>query len=172
MKYIRRIVGTVILLPFLLCLLACNGEAESSLFYQAQECRFTGVCALEDGEYTVQISLHTDGSRELLMIAPETVAGCTYLRDAAGDYYFCYEEMTMPIAGNPTVETVFGLFSLKQSDLLSAKLEENAGEGLNVLQFAGGVTVYLSSTDGLPLRFEHPLLTLTLRADQRELQSP
>lgn len=172
MRFIGRILGIVGIWAVLLGTVSCDGEVENSLFYQEQECVFTGVCALEDGDYTVQISLHTDGSRELLLIAPETVTGCSYIRDAAGVYHFRCEEMTLPIAANPTVETIFGLFSLKQSDLLSARLEKNAGEGLNVLEFAGGVTVYLSSADGLPLRFEHPLLTLTLRSDKREIRSP
>ena len=171
MRKIRSLMGIVWMGVLLFGLLSCGTEVDSSLSYQEKECLFTGVCALADGEYTVQIALHTDGSRELLLIAPETVAGCRYIRDAAGAYHFCCEGVTVPVAGNPTVETIFGLFALQQSDLLSARLEENAGEGLNVLEFAGGVTLYLSSADGLPLRIEHPLLTLTLRADRRETLS-
>ncbi|MBQ8287388.1 MAG: hypothetical protein IJX76_01285 [Clostridia bacterium] len=170
---ILRIWITILLTAVLLAALpSCGGDPDDSLSYQEQECVFTGVCKLEDGDYTLQISLHTDGSRELLFLSPETLSGCRYIRDAAGAYSFICEDTVLPVAGNPTVETVFGLFELKESDLLSAELEENAGEGLNVLTFAGDVTVYLSSADGLPLRFEHPLLTLTLHADGREVAKP
>ncbi|MBQ7354055.1 MAG: hypothetical protein IJW62_00885 [Clostridia bacterium] len=167
-KWIAAMLGAVLLV--LLC--CCGKEGAGTLSYQEQECVFTGVCALEDGDYTVQISLHTDGSRELLFLSPETLTGCRYVRDAAGAYSFICADTVFPVAGNPTVETVFGLFALDEADLLSADLEENAGEGLNVLTFSGDVKVYLSSADGLPLRFEHPLLTLTLRADGRQILSP
>lgn len=154
-----------------LLLTACRGDPDGSLAYQGKECTFTGVCTLEDGEYTLQIHTRPDGSGELLFLSPETLEGCRYLRTEGGEYTFIAEDVSLPVAANPTVEAIFGLFRLKESDLLSAKVAENAGEGLNVLTFAGDVTVYLSSTDGLPLRFEHPLLTLTLHSDGREIVS-
>lgn len=169
MKFLYRWLVVLLVAVLPTAFVSCAEEPNGSLSYQEQECVFTGVCTLEDGDYTVQISLHADGGRELLFLAPETLAGCRYVRDAAGAYSFVCEDTALPVAGNPTVETVFGLFELKESDLMTADLEEVAGEGLNVLTFAGGVTVYLSSADGLPLRFEHPLLTLTLRADGRQI---
>ena len=167
MKILRTWISVLLTAALLWLLPACGEETGSSLSYQEKECVFTGVCKLEDGDYTVQISLHADKSRELLFLTPETLSGCRYVRDASGAYSFICEDTVLPVAGNPTVETVFGLFELKESDLLTADLDENAGEGLNVLTFAGDVTVYLSSADGLPLRFEHPILTLTLHADGR-----
>ena len=150
-------------------LVACSGDPSGSLSYQEKECTFTGVCALEDGEYTLQIHVRPDGSGELLFLSPDSLSGCRYLRTQAGEFSFIAEDTVLPVAANPTVETIFGLFRLKESDLISAKVAENAGEGLNVLTFSGDVTVYLSSVDGLPLRFEHPLLTLTLHSDGREI---
>ena len=169
MKRIWQAIGALTLCVGVLS--GCRNDPGGSLSYQEKECTFTVVCALEDGEYTLQIHTRPDGSGEILFLAPETLAGCRYLRTAGGEYSFIAEDTVLPVAGNPTVETIFGLFRLKEADLLSAKVAENAGEGLNVLTFAGEVTVYLSSVDGLPLRFEHPLLTLTLHSDGREILS-
>lgn len=171
MRYVRRIGGWLLGLLLLWGLLSCGEDPTELLSYQERECIFTGVCQLADGEYTVKIYLHADGGRELVFLAPETLAGCRYVRDTAGVYSFICEDAVLPVAGNPTVETIFGLFALNPTELLSAELSKNAGEGLNVLQFAGDVTVYLSSVDGLPLRFEHPLLTLTLHADKSQILS-
>lgn len=167
MKQFWKIMGVMILCVGLLS--ACGDDPAGSLSYQEKECAFTGVCALEDGEYTLQIHTRPDGSGELLFLSPETLEGCRYLRTEGGEYSFIADDTVLPVAANPTVETIFGLFRLKESDLLSAKVAKNAGEGLNVLTFSGDVTVYLSSVDGLPLRFEHPLLTLTLHSDSREI---
>ncbi len=142
---------------------SCADEAEASLFYQEEERTFTGVCVLEDGSYTVEIELRKDGSRRLTFLEPETLAGCSYLRAADGSYTFAAEGAVFPVAKNPTTETIFGLFALKESDLLFAKVDQNAGVQINVLTFAGDVTVYIDRASGLPLRMEHPLLTLTLR---------
>lgn len=169
MNAMQRILATGCLLAILLFTVSCGDDPSGSLSYQDKDCVFTGVCKLEDGEYTVQIHIQPDGSRELLFIAPETLAGCSYQRTPQGEYSFTAEDTVFPVSANPTVETIFGLFELDEADLLSASVDENSGAGLNVLTFAGDVTVYLSSEDGLPLRFEHPLLTLTLHADGREM---
>lgn len=167
MKRIAQMLGCWILLT--LALTACGKDVYGLLEYQKREATYTGICELEDGTYTLQIHTRPNGSGEILFLAPETLEGCRYLRTEGGEYSFIAEDTILPVAANPTIETIFGLFQLKESDLLSAKVAENAGEGLNVLTFAGDVTVYLSSKDGLPLRFEHPLLTLTLHSDHREI---
>lgn len=169
LKTFRNLWAIILMGTLLLSVLSCRKDPDGSLSYQEKDCVFTGVCTLEDGDYTIEITLHADGGKELLFVTPETLTGCRYVRDASGAYTFICEDTALPVAGNPTVETVFGLFELQETDLLSADVVENAGEGLNVLRFAGDVTVYLSSTDGLPLRFEHPLLTLTLHADRRRV---
>ncbi len=148
---------------------ACTDRDTGYLEYQDKDATFVGTCKLADGEYVLQIKLREDGSRSLIFLSPETVEGCGYFRSAEGDYCFSVDDMTLPVEENPTVKAIFDLFSLKESDLISASVTENSGEGLNVLKFAGDITVFLSSSDGLPLRFEHPLLTLTLRADSRQI---
>lgn len=167
MKGFWKVIGGMLLIVGVLA--ACKDSPSGSLSYQDKECTFTGVCTMEDGEYTLQIHTRPDGSGEILFLAPETLEGCRYLRTQGGEYSFVADDTVLPVAANPTVETIFGLFRLKESDLLSAKVAENAGEGLNVLTFSGDIVVYLSSRDGLPLRLEHPLLTLTLHSDGREL---
>lgn len=145
---------------------ACSGQDGDYLSYQSQDATFVGTCTLPDGEYVMEIRLVSDGGRSLTFLSPEAVEGCSYYRSPEGDYAFTVDDMTLPVHENPTAKAIFDLFSLDEDDLLSASLEENAGVGLNVLEFAGDVTVYLSSEDGSPLRFEHPLLTLTLHSDR------
>lgn len=159
----------LILLVCLLVLLsavACTERDADYLGYQTQDATFVGTCKLPDGEYMMEIRVMADGGRSLTFLSPETVEGCSYFRSAEGDYCFMVDDMSLPVEENPTAKAIFDLFSLNESDLISATLDSNAGVGLNVLEFEGDVTVYLSSANGLPLRFEHPLLTLTLHADQ------
>lgn len=145
---------------------ACTDQREDYLSYQSQDATFVGTCRLTDGEYVMEIRLMSDGGRSLTFLSPETVEGCSYFRSAEGDYCFMVDDTALPINEHPTAKAIFDLFSLDEDDLITASVDENAGVGLNVLEFEGDVTVYLSSADGLPLRFEHPLLTLTLHTDQ------
>lgn len=151
-----------LLLTITILLFGCAGKSEGSLDYQKRDCTFTGVCELADGSYTLKISTHPDGSGELEFLTPETLTGCRYLRTAGGEYSFATEDCLFPVAANPTVEAIFGLFALRESDLISAKLSESTGQELNILTFEGDIKVYLSSDSGLPLRFEHPLLVLNI----------
>lgn len=144
---------------------SCADRDADYLSYQSQDSTFVGTCILPDGEYVIEIGLQSDGGRSLTFLSPETIEGCSYFRSAEGDYAFTVDDMTLPVSEHPTAEAIFDLFSLDPDDLLSAELEENAGVGLNVLKFEGDITVYLSADSGLPLRFEHPMLTLTLHAD-------
>lgn len=167
----KKRIFLLIALVILWGLTACVGQERGYLDYQEKNATFVGTCTLPDGEYVLQIRLMADGGRSLTFLAPETVEGCSYFRSAEGDYCFSVDDMTFPVEENPTAKAIFDLFSLKESDLRSATLSENAGERLNVLEFDGDITVYLSSSDGLPLRFEHPLLTLTLHADERQIDT-
>lgn len=153
-----------------LCLLigctACADKESDYLSYQSKDAVFVGTCKLPDGEYVMEIHLMADGGRSLTFLSPETIEGCSYFRSAEGDYCFMVDDLSIPVNENPTAKAIFDLFSLDESDLIAASVSENAGVGLNVLEFEGDVTVYLSSADGLPLRFEHPLLSLTLHTDE------
>ncbi len=158
----KRLLLLLLLMGAVGLLCACRGESAPLLAYQEEEHTFVGSCRLADGEYTVEITLLADGSRGLLFLAPDTLAGCRYHRDSAGAYTFHCGDTVLPVAANPTAEAIFGLFALRESELLSADLSETAGTALNVLRFSGGITLYLDSTDGLPLRMEHPQLVLTI----------
>lgn len=144
---------------------ACSKKQEDYLSYQSGDATYVGTCKLSEGEYVMEIRLMADGGRALTFLSPETVEGCTYFRSAAGEYSFSVDDMTLPVNEHPTAKVIFDLFSLDEDDLISASLDRRSGVGLNVLEFDGDVTVYLSSADGTPLRFEHPLLTLTLHVD-------
>lgn len=156
----------LVCIAVLLGLTACSKRKDDYLSYQTGEATFVGTCKLADGDYVMEIRLMEDGGRALTFLSPETVEGCTYARSAAGEYSFSVDDMTLPVNEHPTAKAIFDLFSLDEDDLLTATLDESAGVGLNVLKFEGDVTVYLNSADGLPLRFEHPLLTLTLHIDE------
>lgn len=163
----------LVCLLVLVCFTACTDHHADYLDYQSQDATFVGTCKLagdESGnEYVLEIRLLADGGRSLTFLSPETVEGCSYFRSAEGDYCFTVDDLSLPISEHPTAKAIFDLFSLDADDLRSASVSENAGVGLNVLAFEGDVTVYLNSADGLPLRFEHPLLTLTLHVDKGAL---
>lgn len=144
---------------------ACTDHHTDYLAYQSQDAAFVGTCNLSDGEYVMEIHIMADGGRSLTFLSPETVEGCSYYRSPEGDYCFTVGDLSLPVNENPTAKAIFDLFSLDEDDLISASVTQNAGVGLNVLEFEGNVTVYLNSSDGLPLRFEHPLLTLTLHTE-------
>lgn len=166
-KALILLVGLIVLVVFT----ACADRTDGYLSYQSQEMTFVGKCTLPDGEYVMEISLMADGARSLTFLSPETVEGCGYTRSSEGEYSFTVDGEAYPVSENASAKAIFDLFSLDEDDLISASLEKNAGVGLNVLEFEGGVTVYLNSEDGLPLRFEHPLLTLTLHADKSRIMS-
>lgn len=161
----------VCLIVFVGCT-SCRDRNTDYLSYQSQDATFVGTCKLSDGEYVMEIRLMSDGGRSLTFLSPETVEGCGYFRSAEGDYCFSVDDMSLPVSENPSAKAIFDLFSLDEDDLISASVSENAGVGLNVLEFEGDIFVYLNSADGLPLRFEHPLLTLTLHTDEGTSSSP
>lgn len=161
----KKALFTLICFVILFCT-ACTDRNADYLSYQSQDATFVGTCILPDGEYVMEIRLISDGGRSLTFLSPETVEGCSYYRSPEGDYCFTVDDMTLPVSENATAKAIFDLFSLDGDDLLSAELDKNAGQGLNVLNFEGEITVYLSSESGLPLRFEHPMLTLTMHAER------
>lgn len=150
----------------LFALTACSDKQSDYLSYQSGEATFVGTCKLTDVEYVMEIRLMADGGRSLTFLSPETIEGCTYFRSAEGEYTFSVDDMTLPVEEHPTAKVIFDLFSLDEDDLISASVSKNAGTGLNVLEFEGDVTVYINTADGLPLRFEHPMLTLTIHVDE------
>ena len=156
-------------LLLLLCggLFSCAGDPSGALSFQEEECCYTAECQVkgditeQGGNYIVEILHRPDGSGEIVFLSPQTIAGCKYLRTPSGEYSFQAEELVFPVAKNPTVEAIFGLFSLTEDQLLSAKTDENSGESINVLTFDGGILLYLDRR-GKPLYYDHPRLTLTI----------
>lgn len=168
----KKMLIWLVCLTVLMGCTACADRTDGYLSYQMKDATYVGRCTLSDGEYVMEIHVMEDGGRSLTFLSPETVEGCSYYRSPEGDYCFTVDGVSLPVNENPTAKAIFDLFSLDEDDLISASLERQNGVGLNVLEFEGDVRVYLNSADGLPLRFEHPLLTLTLHADEEEPGSP
>lgn len=169
----RRFVPLMLItLMLTLVLGGCREDPSTALAFQDRECRFTATCALSDGSYVVEVVHYPDHSGEIAFLSPDSLKGCKYLRTSGGEYSFQAADTLFPVEKNPTTEAIFSLFFLCEDDLLSAKLTENSGERLNVLTFqdcASGqqVTLYLSR-DGMPLYYQHPLITLTVHAKSTE----
>ncbi len=158
----RRIGLLVLWIMMMGTLISCEGQQEELLSYQDRDGVYRGICRMEDGEYTLRIRIYADGRRELEFLAPESLVGCGYRRSTGGEYLFFAGEALYPVSENPTVAAIFSLFALSPGDLISASAESHSGVGINRLTFPDGISVYLSSATGSPLRFEHPLLSLTL----------
>ncbi len=157
-------------LLLMLCgvLFSCTEDPSGALSFQKEECRYTAECKVkgdkkeQEGEYVVEILHRPDGSGEITFLSPETIEGCKYLRTPSGEYSFQAEDLVFPVSKNPTSEAIFSLFTLSEDSLISAKTDKNSGEGINVLTFDGEVVLYLDRR-GIPLYYDHPLLTLTVR---------
>lgn len=184
MRRFGLILLTLVFLPTLLW--GCGEDPSGALHFQDAECHFTASCDLTTDyggagdetlsqattstpeSYVVEVLYRPDHSGEVTFLSPESLKGCKYLRTAGGEYSFQAADLVFPVEKNPTTEAIFSLFFLSEDDLLSAKLTQNSGEGLNVLTFkekesGQAVTLYLNR-DGMPLRYEHPLITLTVHA--------
>lgn len=164
LKRIRVIVGLAVFLG----LLSCSESETGALAFQNQECRWIADCRVkataEDpgGDYVIEILHHPDGSGELIFLSPETIAGCKYYRTPSGQYSFQADDLLFPVAENPTTAAIFGLFSLSEDDLVKAKTAKDKEEGINLLTFHDGIMLYLNR-DGMPVYYDHPSVTLTIK---------